>query len=56
MSVTQCIKKINAWAEILGENVIGPLFYREKFYSVAFLKMLKGKIETLITQVLKNCR
>ena len=54
--MTQCIKKINAWAENLGENVIGPVFYRENFYSVAYLKMLKGKIDPLIAQVMKICR
>ena len=54
MNVTQWIKKINSWAENLGKNVIGPLFYRENLCGVAYLKMLKSTIDSLISQVIEN--
>ena len=54
MSKTHCIQKINFWVEILGENIIGTLSYRENWAGDAYLEALHGTIYPLITQVIVN--
>ena len=53
-SKIQRIQKINLFAGILGENIIGPLFYTEHLSGDVYLDMLQGPTDSLITRVTEN--
>lgn len=51
---TQWPQKINVWAGILGNAVIGPLFIEENLTGELYLHLLEDVIDPLITTELEN--
>lgn len=51
---TQYPKKINVWAGILGNSIIGPLFLQTNLNGDLYLEMLQDAIDPLITEVVEN--
>lgn len=51
---TQWPQKINVWAGILGDAIIGPVFIAENLNGNIYLNMLENTIEPLITEALEN--
>lgn len=51
---TQRIQKVNVWAGILGNRVIGPIFLRENLRGERYLRMLQDEIFPEISQVAGN--
>ncbi|XP_050511562.1 uncharacterized protein LOC126887788 isoform X2 [Diabrotica virgifera virgifera] len=53
---TQYPEKVNVWAGILGDAIIGPLFIPGNLSGDIYLDMLKNTIEPLIVHELENQR
>lgn len=51
---TQHPQKINVWAGILGNQVIGPLFINGNLNGEMYLNMLENTINPLITEAIEN--
>lgn len=51
---TQRLQKLNVWASILGNYVIGPLFINENLTGELYLLLLRYVIDPLTTQVVEN--
>lgn len=51
---TQYPEKINVWAGILGDEIIGPIFIEENLTGHLYLELLENVINPLITQSLEN--
>src|SRR6202042_2167310 len=51
---TQYPQKINVWAGILGNKVIGPLFINGNLNGGIYLDMLENTINPLITETIEN--
>lgn len=53
---TQYPQKINVWAGILGNTVIGPLFINGNLTAEVYLNMLDETVDGLITEAVENQR
>lgn len=53
-SVTQYPQKVNVWAGILGDHIIGPIFFRGNLNGPLYLQMLRDQIIPSITNVVEN--
>lgn len=53
---TQYPEKLNVWAGILGDQVIGPLFIQGNLNGAVYLDMLENAINPLITEAVENQR
>lgn len=51
---TQYPQKINVWAGILGNKIIGPIFMEENLTGELYLDLLENVINPLITESLEN--
>jgi len=51
---TQFPQKVNVWAGILGNKIIGPLFIEENLTGDLYLHLLENVIDPLITESLEN--
>lgn len=51
---TQYPEKVNVWAGILGNAIIGPLFIQENLTGELYLNLLEEVIDPLITASLEN--
>lgn len=51
---TQHPQKLNVWAGILGDHLIGPLFIQGNLNSEMYLNMMENEIDALITQTLED--
>nr|XP_022918112.1 uncharacterized protein LOC111427283 [Onthophagus taurus] len=51
---TQYPEKVNVWAGILGDQVIGPVFIDGNLNGEVYLDMLENTINPLITEALEN--
>ena len=51
---TQYPQKVNVWAGILGNTIIGPLFIEENLTGVLYLNLLEEEIDPLITISVEN--
>lgn len=51
---TQYPQKINVWAGILGNEIIGPIFMEENLTGELYVNLLENVIDLLITQSLEN--
>lgn len=51
---TQRPQKLNIWAGILGNYIIGPLFINENLIGELYLTLLRDIIDPMITQVVEN--
>jgi len=51
---TQFPQKLNVWARILGNEIIGPIFIDGNLTAELYLNLLQNKIDPLITQSLQN--
>lgn len=52
---TQRPQKINVWAGIMGNHMVGPLFYEENLTGELYLQMLEDTINPLIIRMVENC-
>lgn len=53
---TQRPQKVNVWAGILGDHVIGPLFIDANLTADLYLELLMDTIDPLITVLVENSR
>jgi len=53
---TQRPEKVNVWAGILGDHIIGPLFIDMTLTGNLYLELLTGTIDPLITNLVENSR
>lgn len=51
---TQKPEKINVWAGILGNHIIGPLFIEGNLTGQTYLDMLRDTVDPLITELVEN--
>ncbi|KAJ8944990.1 hypothetical protein NQ318_010192 [Aromia moschata] len=53
---TQNLEKVNVWAEIIGENIIGPFFIDGNLNGETHLALLQNNVlsTSIIPQVLTN--
>lgn len=51
---TQFPKKVNVWAGILGNRVVGPIFIRGNLTGVLYRNLLETEIEPRIRQIVLN--
>lgn len=51
---TQFPQKLNVWAGILGNEIIGPIFIEGNLTAELYLNLLQNEIDPLITQSLQN--
>lgn len=51
---TQYPEKVNVWAGILGNHIVGPLFIHENLTGDLYLNMLETTVEPLIVQILED--
>lgn len=51
---TQFPLKVNVWAGILGNHIVGPLFLNSNLTGEVYLEMLENAIEPLILQILED--
>lgn len=51
---TQYPQKLNVWAGILGNEIIGPIFIEENLTGQLYLNLLENVIDPLITQSLES--
>lgn len=51
---SQYPQKINVWAGILGDNVIGPFFLTENLTGDLYFELLENVIDPKITEVIEN--
>lgn len=53
-SHTQFPQKLNVWAGLLGNRIVGPLFLEENLTGPYYLHLLETIIDPLITEILEN--
>lgn len=51
---TQFPEKVNVWAGILGNHIVGPIFLNTNLTGEVYLEMLQNAIEPLILEILED--
>ena len=51
---TQYPEKVNVWAGILGNHIVGPVFLNENLTGDVYLEILISEVEPLILEILEN--
>ncbi|KAG5889937.1 hypothetical protein JTB14_028946 [Gonioctena quinquepunctata] len=51
---TQFPQKVNVWAGILGNHIVGPLFLNTNSTGEVYLELLQNAIESLILEILED--
>ena len=51
---TQFPQKINVWAGIFGDDIVGPIFIEENLTGELYLNILENVIDPFITLLLEN--
>lgn len=51
---TQRPQKLNVWAGIFGDHIVGPLFIDGNLNGATYLELLENNIDPMITEILEN--